>query len=116
MYAYRQDQELPAMAIEWLDSNGDVIDFSTGWTFTAKVATKTIPGTALITKTTGITGAATSPNVVIDWSTTDWSALAPATGGTVHVVHLTARRTSDSKDRVFRPERPIDVLILPTPA
>jgi len=111
-YEYRADQELPAIPVEWRDADRAVIDFSTGWTFTAKVCAASTPTTIALTKTTGITGAGTSPNVLIDWTTTDFSALTPGQ----HVVHLYARRTADSKDRVFRPSKPITFLLLPAPA
>lgn len=39
MIAYRKDQELPALALEWRDSGGSLIDFSSGWTFTVVLAT-----------------------------------------------------------------------------
>ena len=66
-YEYRADQELPAIPVEWRDADRAVIDFSTGWTFTAKVCAASTPTTIALTKTTGITGADTSPNVLIDW-------------------------------------------------
>ena len=112
-YAYRIGQELPSMAFEWLDRDGAVIDFSSGWTFAAKLALATDPGTIVATISSGITGAATSPNVVIDWSTTAFDALTPAAGGTVYVVHLIASRTSDSKDREFSPGNPPRMLLFP---
>lgn len=74
------------------------------------------PNTAVVTKTTGITGAATSPNVVIDWGTSDFSTLTPSAAGAEHVVHVTARRTSDTKDRVFRPADPITIALYTAPA
>lgn len=115
-YIYRADQELPAIAVAWSDRDGTLIDFSTGWTFTAKIALATNPTVVLATKTTGITGAATSPNVTIDFSTSDFSALTAAAAGTLYVVHLYARRTADSKDRVFRPSAPVQFQLLPAPA
>lgn len=112
VYEYLADQELPAIPVEWRDGTGALIDFSTGWTFTAKVCAATTPTTIALSKTNGITGAATSPNVLIDWTTTDFSALTPG----AHIVQLYARRTSDSKDRVFRPAKPITFLLLAAPA
>lgn len=115
-YAYRKDQELPNVTLEWRDANGSLIDFSTGWTFTVKLALASAPSAVLVTKTTGITGAATSPNLLIDWSTTDWSTLTAAATGTTYVAHVYARRNSDSKDRVFRPDDPVLLRLLPAPA
>lgn len=116
VYAYRKDQELPALTVSWLDADGAVIDFSTGWTFTVKIALASAPTAVLVTKTTGITGAATAPNVTIDWSTTDWSTLTATANGTAYVAHLYARRTADSKDRVFRPADPITFRLYAAPA
>lgn len=116
MIAYRADQELPALALSWLDRDRNVIDFSTGWTFTVKIAARTAPSTVLATKTTGITGSATSPNVTIDWSTSDFAALTPDATGTTYVVHVYARRNSDSKDRVFNPSSPVQITLYPAPA
>ena len=114
-YAYRTDQELPAIPLRWTDADNVLIDYSTGWTFTAKIANANTPTTIAATKTTGITGAATSPNVTIDWSTTDFAALTATDNGTIYVVHVYARRTSDSKDRVFSPSKPIMFTLLTAP-
>ena len=116
MYEYRKDQELPAVPLEWRDANDDLIDFSTGWTFTVKLALLTAPSTVLVTKSSGIAGAATSPNISIDWSTSDFSTLTPAESGTSYVAHVYARRTADSKDRVFHPGTPVVVRLYPAPA
>lgn len=97
MAGYTVGAELPDITLTWYDSNNNLIDFSTGYTFTIKVG---IPGsTALFTKTTGITGAATDPNVTIAWATT--LELATLTVGTLYTAQVIARRTSDSKDRFF---------------
>lgn len=99
--------ELPDTALTWYDSSDNLIDFSAGYTFTAKVGT---PGsTALITKTTGITGAATSPNVTIAWSTAE---LASLTAQANYAIQVIARRTSDSKDRGF----PVAISLTVAPA
>ena len=68
-WAYRKDQEAPALTLTWKDYTGAVRDFSSGYTFTAKVALATAPTTIVLSKTTGITGAATAPNITVDWST-----------------------------------------------
>lgn len=57
--------ELPDDAFDWTDAQENLIDFSTGWTFSITVG---FPyQDAVLTKTDGITGAATSPNVTISW-------------------------------------------------
>lgn len=94
---YRSGAELPDLAIEWRDRDGNLIDFSSGWTFTVKVGTDLATA---FTKTTGITGAATSPNVLVQWATSgELSTLAAGQ----YRIELTARRTSDSKDRAYPP-------------
>jgi len=115
---YYTDQELPSPGLNWYDNSDParLIDFSTGWTFTVKIAAASAPNTVLVTKTTGITGSAgssTTPNVVIDWSTTDWSTLTPAAAGSDYLMTVYARRNADSKDRVYRPGRPIALRIIP---
>lgn len=93
---YVQGADLPDLAITWTDSNDDIIDFSTGWTFSLKIGT---PGSAAaLTKTSTITGAATAPNVTVAW-TTSGELNTLATGA--HSAQLTATRTSDSKQRVM---------------
>lgn len=111
---YYSDQELPALAVEWRDRDDTVIDFSSGWTFTAKVCATATPNTVALSKTTGITGASTSPNVTIDFATTDFSGLTASTAGTRYVVRLYARRTADSKDRVFGGDLSFLLLTAPT--
>jgi len=101
---YIQGSDLPDAAITWRDRNNAIIDFSTGHTFSLKVGT---PGSAaLLTKSTGITGAATSPNVTIAWATS--GELNTLTTG-VYSGQLKATRNSDSKDRYL----PVDIRILP---
>lgn len=94
---YIKGADLPDLAVTWKDSDGSVIDFSSGWTFSLKLGD---PGSAAtLTKTTGITGASTAPNVTVAWATTlDLNNLA----ATTYTADLTATRTSDSKQRVMR--------------
>lgn len=103
---YLAGSDLPNLEIEWLDSDGAAIDFATGHTFSLKVG---VPGaTALVTKTSGITGAATSPNVTIAWATTgELNTLTPG----VYDADLTATRTSDSKHRKMRFQIRVDTTI-----
>lgn len=68
---YRTVDEDPAIAVEWLDRDGSVIDTTSAtWTMTITPST----GSAT-TKTSGITGAATSPNVLIGWATGELATL-----------------------------------------
>jgi hypothetical protein len=113
MNNYYKDQELPALAFNWYDSTGALIDFSTGWTFTVKLCASATPNVVAFSKPTGVTGTATLPNVVVDWTTTDFATL---TADTTYNVVVYARRTSDSKDRVFNPGASPQITILTAPA
>jgi len=99
---YRLGAELDPLIYQHRDEDGDIIDFSTGWTFTLGCAP--VGGAALATggfpKTTGITG--TSTGIQVDWSTS--TELAGLTGGN-YDVQLRARRTSDSRDLDLAPVR-----------
>lgn len=116
-YAYRLDQELPAMAIAWDDGAGNLLALAAGWTASVKVALATAPTATLLLKTTGITLADTSPNYVIDWTITDFTTLAaaaaPLGAGKLFVVHAYARRNTDTKDRCFRPDELPTFKLLP---
>lgn len=101
---YVVGSELPDLTLEWYDRSGALIDFSSGWTFQVKVA-PVGSTTASFTKTTGITGAATAPNVIIGWVAADLGAL---TAGS-YEVQVKATRNSDSKDR-FNPD-PIRIAV-----
>ncbi len=90
---YEAEAELPSVEITWRDSAGNLIDFSTGWTFTARVGQT--GQAAAVTKTTGITGAATAPNIVIAWSPAELDGLAPGT----YSLRVLARQTATNKDR-----------------
>jgi hypothetical protein len=113
MNNYYKDQELPALAFNWYDSTGAIIDFSTGQTFTVKLCASATPNVVAYTKTTGVTGFVTAPNVTIDWTSSDFATL---TADTTYNVVVYARRTSDSKDRVFNAGTPPQITILTAPA
>lgn len=108
-----KNQELPAMAFEWRDSSNTLIDYSTGYTFTAKIAPQTTPTVTTLTKSSGITGLATAPNVAIAWSTADLTAL---TAGVTYVVWLIATRTADSLHRVFSPALLPTIMVIAAPS
>lgn len=112
MTVYMKDQELFGEAFNWLDRDGNIFDFSTGWTFTAKICLK---GTTTLaaTKSAGIAGAATLPNIELTWSATDFDDLP---SGRNYVYFLYATRASDGKDAVFRPDNPPGFTLLPAPA
>ena len=88
---YEIGEELDPLEITWLDADGNVRNFASGWTFEFKLGT--IGQTALLTKTTNITGAATGPNVTINFAVDELVVVAGSYTG-----QLRARRTSDNKD------------------
>jgi hypothetical protein len=90
LLVYTVGAELPDWQPTWLSSSGEVIDFSTGYSFELRIATDPVT-----VKTTGITGAAAAPNLTVAWA----SGELPAQPGNYRG-QITARRTSDSKDRV----------------
>lgn len=92
------DQELPSTTFDWYDRTGALVDFSSGYTLSAQIITGA--NAVALNKTSGVTGAATSPNVTIDWATTDLTNLSGE-----YELRVVARRTSDSKDRMMRRQR-----------
>jgi hypothetical protein len=110
MITYRVDQELEALGLRWQRGN-EIVDFSTGWTFSLTLSLPT-SSTAVLTKTTGITGAATYPNITIDWATSDFTGLGSVDPGTEYKVLLKARRTADSKDSYYRPDGSLRIRII----
>jgi hypothetical protein len=91
---YHATAARPAAELWLLDDDGSLIDFSSGYTFTLRVGAK--DEAAILTKTTGITGAAGAgveptgtPNVVITWTAGEldivraahWFQLTATTGG-----------------------------------
>jgi len=95
---YTLGDELGDAEIDWADSDGTVIDFSSGYTFSLKVGTK--GSAALFTKTSGISGAATFPNITVAWATTGELNSITTPGG--YVLQITATRTADSKTRTLQ--------------
>jgi hypothetical protein len=94
---YVQGADLPDLALTWLDDEGDVIDFATGYTFQLKLG---VPGSAAsVTKTSGMTGASTAPNLTVAWAdSAELNTLDPG----VYTLQVKATRTSDSKHRFLR--------------
>jgi hypothetical protein len=103
---YRLDQELAAIPLHWQDRDGDTRDLSTGWTVTVRVTANGDTSDLVLLKSAGITLAATNPNVLIEWTAADTSAISTALGtvpehGTLTELHVYARRDADSKDDKF---------------
>lgn len=97
LVSYVQGAELGDLQITWQDENGEVIDFSSGWSFSLKLGKKN--GAAVVTKTTGITGAAAAPNVVVEWATTGELNTAAVKS---YDAQLTATRAGDGKQRIMQ--------------
>jgi hypothetical protein len=92
----------PTISIDWYE-NGTLLDFSTGWTFTVKVFPyRPRGGTATFTKTAGITGASTSPNIAISWSNSDLGAL---TAG-----HFTLEVSAVNGSATYRRQWPLQIV------
>jgi hypothetical protein len=96
---YKKNADRPALELWWFDRTGALINFSSGYTFSLKIGH---PGSsAVLTKTTNITGAAGSgtapdgtPNLTVTWAAGEL-ALTPSS----YTAELTA--TTSSLDRVF---------------
>ena len=112
MVKIAKTSELPTIKIWWTDSADNLIDFSGGgFTFSFKVGYKGQAG--LVTKTSGITGAAGSgtkpsgvPNIVIT-PAADWFATIPKGAG--YTGQVTA--TTGGLDRIYQfPVEIVDII------
>lgn len=107
---YTAGDELGDAGLFWEDGYGNLIDFTAGWTFVAKVYSGA--GAELFSKSTGITGAAGSytttphtPNVTIAWATSgELSTITPSGAKSTYALRVVATRTADGKTRTFRGE------------
>jgi hypothetical protein len=105
---YTIGAELPDWAHAFKDRNAVIIDMSSGWTFEVKIGTA--GSTALLTKTTNITGwdGTAGYSVLVSWQTTaELSTLAAGT----YQIQLRATRSSDGKDRIYKDTIQIDSAI-----
>ncbi len=99
-FRYDSDADKPIAELWIQDRSGALIDFSVGYTFVFKIGTQ--GSTALLTKSSGITGAVGSgveptgtPNVTITWAAGEL-ALTPGT------YLWTLKATTSSLDRKYR--------------
>lgn len=98
-FMYHRNAERPAAKMWLYDDDGALIDFSSGYTFSFKIGN---PGsTALLTKTSNITGAVGSgaeptgtPNITITWTAGELDI-------TPSVYSWQLKATTSSLDRVF---------------
>ncbi len=96
MTTYVQGASLPDLGLELLTADGATIDFSSGWTFSIDIVRAT-EYTVTATKTTGITGASTSPNLTIQWGVSD---LDIEQGE--YILYISATHTATSKKRIYQ--------------
>jgi hypothetical protein len=91
---YVQGSDLADLTIAWYDAKQQLIDFNAGYSYQVKVGYQ--GQSALITKTAGITGATTDPNLTIAWSVSDgFASLAPG----FYILQVTATRNADGRKR-----------------
>jgi hypothetical protein len=90
---YRQGAELPDISVTWNDEETGLLDFSTGWSFSALIGQE--GQVAELTKVTGFTGSATAPNLKIAWTPGELDVLGPGS----YVVDVQAHHTASNKDR-----------------
>ena len=101
--SYVEGSTLPDLEVWWPDpdGSGDLVDFSTGYTFSVVVGRRSA---VEFTKSSGLTGAAGSgdgsepadvPNLTVQWSASDLGALTPG----LYTLELVATRDGDSRVR-----------------
>ncbi len=100
--AWFTDQEKPGIPIEYRDPVTDtVVDFSSGYTFTAQIVRG---ATKVVTQTTNMTGAATSPNFTMsEWDAATLTAIAAdltSLGVTSYNYEFRPYARANSKDEV----------------
>lgn len=88
------DADLPDLDGTWKDSTGAVIDL-TAYTFT-ELRIGREGHAALLTKASGVTFAATDPNVTVSWTVGELAVLTP---GKSYSGLIVATRTGDNKKR-----------------
>lgn len=111
-HSWYTDQELPGIPIELQDTDGTVVDLSSGWTATAARLVDS-SNAIVVSQTDNITLAATSPNITINrWSAATLTAVATALGTTkqaTYELRVYVRRSSDSADEVPMSSVPVRV-------
>jgi len=93
---YSKGAEHPDIALTWRDTSGNIIDFSSGYTFELKIGNA--EQIAVLTKTAFITGAATAPNITIIFAAGELDAV-PAG---MYEAQLRSNLTISNKDRQMR--------------
>ena len=91
MLTYKRADERPAWQAT-ITANGALDDYSSGFTFSVKLATAAAPTVAVLTKTTGIVGAAAGVVTTV-WAPNELD-LTPGR----YTAQLTVTRTADSHE------------------
>jgi len=107
LYADRED---PSWRVGWYDGDGELRDFSTGYTFRVEFLS-TRNERIIYTKTDGIVGAAIEPNAVVSWAVGELAALA----GHKYKLRLVAKDLLD-RESVFREEQLPTCEVMAAPA
>ena len=91
----------------WWTISGALVNFTSGYTFTLKLALESTPATVIFTKTTGFTGAAGSgtaqdgtPNLTVAWATT--GELNDLTREKAYRLEIVALKTSDNSQSTLQ--------------
>jgi hypothetical protein len=79
---YTKGDELEPIEIDWPQPNGTPYNFTSGWTFIARIGNPNSAAVVQKTGPTGFTGTATFPNLTINWATGE---LASIPAGTYHL-------------------------------
>jgi hypothetical protein len=89
---YTKGDELEGIDVTWPQPDGTPYNFTSGWTFTARIGIPNVA--AVVQKTTGFTGSATFPNLRLAWTAGDLAAIPT---GSYHL-DITARLTVGTLD------------------
>ena len=73
-FCYYEGAELPDAVVSWFEG-GQLVDLPGPLSFEARIGREGQP--AVVTKTSGITGAATAPNLTIQWDPGELDPLTP---------------------------------------
>ena len=107
---YVEGAEQPNITRDWYAPDGTLIDFASGWTFTVLVG---VPGTAaVVEKTDGITGAATAPNVTVNFEAGELDDLTPGRWS----VQIVALHTLTQEQRILDTALLVRPAIAPVPS
>lgn len=101
-YVYYATSELPAISLEWLDGDGNVLNLASA---TFRLIITPLDGGTATTKTSGMVGDDASPNVVIGWDTGELATIGVGT----YTMRLEA--TVGGEARPWQPSSPDRLII-----